>query len=85
MERLHEALAAIVDQGRAFAAQRLGGKRRRIATDHDGGGMELHELGISNHGPGAGGDRKAESAGFMRVGRDGIEMPDAAGCEHHRA
>ena len=44
MDRGHEALALLVDQDRAFAAQRLGGQRRGIAADGDGGGMELHEF-----------------------------------------
>ena len=75
----------VVDQRRAFAAQRFGRERRRIAADHDRGRVELHEFGIGDHGAGARGDRKAEAAGLGRVGRDGIEMADAAGREHHRA
>ena len=47
--RGHEALAARVDQRRAFAAQRLGGQRRRVAADVDGGGVELHELRVADH------------------------------------
>ena len=44
MQRQHEALALVVDQGRAFAAQRFGRQRRRIAADHDRGRMKLHEF-----------------------------------------
>ncbi len=44
MARRHEAFAAGVDQYRAFAAQRLGRERRRIAADHDRGRVELHEF-----------------------------------------
>ena len=45
---------------RAFAAQRLGRERRRIAADHDRGRVELHELRIGDDGAGARGDREAE-------------------------
>ena len=44
----HEAAAGLVDQDRAFAAQRLGGQRGGVAADVDRGGMELHELGIGD-------------------------------------
>ncbi len=85
MARQHEALALVVDQCRAFAAQRFGRQRRRIAADHDRGRMKLHEFRIGDHRAGARGDRKPEAAGFGRIGRHGIEMPDAAGRQHHRA
>ena len=85
MPRLHEALALVVDQGRAFTAQRFGRQRRRIAADHDRGGMKLHEFRIGDHGTGARGDRKPEATGLGRIGRHRIEMPDAAGRQHHRA
>ena len=61
MERQHEALAGVVDQRRAFAAQRLGRERRRIAADIDRGRMELHEFGIGDDGAGARRDRKARA------------------------
>ena len=64
MQCAHEALAAAVDQQRAFATQRLGGERRRVAADIDRGRMELHELGIGDGGAGAGGDGDAFAAGF---------------------
>ncbi len=85
MECRHEAFALAVDQRRAFAAQRLGRKRRRIAADHDRGRVELHEFGVGDHGAGARGDRKARSVGLGRIGGDGIEMADAAGRQHDRA
>ncbi len=85
MARLHEALAAVVDQCRAFAAQRFGRKRSWVAADHDRGRVELHEFGIGDHGACARGDRKPQSAGFKRIGRHRVEVTDAAGCEHHRA
>jgi len=85
MTRQHETLAIGVDQRRPFAAQRLRRQRCRIAADHDGGGVKLHEFRIGDHGAGARGDRKARSACFKRIGGDGIEMAEAAGREHHRA
>ena len=85
MTRQHEALAMIVNEGCAFAAQRFGRKRRRIAADHDRGRVELHEFGIRDDGAGACGDRKAKAARFLRIGGHGIEMPDAAGREHDGA
>ena len=48
-------------------------------------GMKLHEFRIGDHGAGARGDRKPEAAGLGRIGRHRIEMPDAAGRQHHRA
>ena len=64
MQCAHEALAAAVDQQRAFAAQRLGGERRGVAADIDRGRMKLHELCIGDGGAGAGGDGDAFAAGF---------------------
>ena len=49
VQRRHEALSGAVDQNGALAAQGLGGERRGIAADVDGGGMELHELGVGDH------------------------------------
>ena len=51
--RSHEALALVVDQHRAFAAQRFGRQRRGIAAHRDGGGMELHEFRIGDQRAGA--------------------------------
>ncbi len=84
MASLHEPFASLVDQRRAFAAQRFGRQRRRIAADHDRGGMKLHEFRIGDHGAGARGDGKAQPAGLQRICRHRIEVPDAAGRQHHR-
>ena len=84
-ERQHEALARLVDQHRAFAAQRFGRERRRIAADHDRGRVELDEFGIGDDGAGARRDRKPEPARLGRIGGHRIEMADAAGREHDRA
>ena len=51
VDRQHEAFAAIVDEGRAMAAQRLGGKRRGVLADIERGRMELDEFGIGEHAP----------------------------------
>ena len=85
MDRAHEALAASVDQHRAFAAQRLGGERGRVAADIDGGRMELHELGVGDHRAGPGGDGDAFAARLARIGGDGVDLAGAAGREHHGA
>ena len=58
----HEALARAVDQHRAFAADRLGRERRRIAADVDRGRMELHEFRIGDQRAGARRDGEALAA-----------------------
>ena len=78
MDLQHEALAGRVDQGRALAAQRFGGKRCRIAAEGERRRMELHELGIGDHRAGAGRHAEAAAFRFRRVGRDRIEVADAA-------
>ncbi len=83
--RQHEAFAFVVDQRGAFAAQGLGRKRRRIAPDHDRGGVKLHEFRIGDNCACACSDRETEPAGLRRICRHGIEMPDAAGRQYHRA
>ena len=70
---------------RAFAAQRFGRERRRVAADIDGGRMELHELGVGDHRAGAGGDGDALAARLAWIGGDGVDLARAAGREHDRA
>ena len=82
VEGLHEALAGFVDHDRAFAAQGLGGERRGIAANGDGGGVKLDEFRIRNHGPRFRRHADADAAGLNRVGGDGVEMADAAGRQH---
>ncbi len=62
----------------------LCGERRGIAADGDGRGMELHELGVADRRAGAGGHAEALTAGFERVGGDGVECADATGGEDDR-
>ncbi len=85
MERQHEALALLVDEHRALAAQRLGGERRRIAADVERGRVELHELGVGDDRAGAGRGGEAAAPRLARVGGDGVEPADAAGRQHHGA
>ena len=76
---------ARIDQLGALAAQRLGGERRRVAADVDGGRVELHELGIGDDRAGARGHAEAAALRFRRVGGDGVEVADAAGGQDHGA
>ncbi len=84
MHRRHKAPAGLVDQDGAFAAERFGGERRRIAADSDSGGMELHELGIGDDRPAARRHPDPFAARLQRVGRQAIKRADAAGGEDHR-
>ena len=83
--RGHEALALVIDQHGAFAAQRFGRQRRGIAADRDGGGMELHEFRIGDQRAGARRHAQAFAARFQRIGGDGIERAQPAGGEDHGA
>ncbi len=49
MDGRHEALACLVDEDGAFAAEGLGGEGRRICTGGDGRGVELDEFGIGDY------------------------------------
>ena len=57
--RAHEAFAVAVDQRRAFAAQRFGCERRRIAADVMAVGWNCTNSAIGDHGAGARRDGKA--------------------------
>ena len=67
--------AALVDQRRALAAQRLGEERQRIALDGERGGMELHELEVDQPRAGRGGQQQPVAgrlaAGWWCSGRAG--------------
>ena len=82
MDGGHEALAQIIDEDSAFAAQRLGGEGRRIGTGRNGGGMELDEFGIGNDSPGTGRHTHGMAAHAGRIGGDGIKAAQAAGGQH---
>ena len=80
----HEATARFIDQDRAFAAQRLGDERRRIACARNGRRMELHEFGVRDDGACAGRQGDALSARLYWICGDRIELADAAAGEHRR-
>ena len=50
----------------------------------NGGGMELHEFGIGDHGTRARRHAEAFAARFRRVGRDGIKRAETARREYDR-
>ena len=70
---------------RAFAADRFGRERRRIAADVDRGRVELDELGVGDHRARACRDRKAVAARFARIGGHRVEMTEPPRGEHGRA
>ena len=82
MDAEHEALAEIVDERRALAANRLGYERHRIAPDRERGRMKLHELHVGEQGAGARRHRDAVAGRFDGIGRVAIEPADAAGRKH---
>src|SRR5262249_58283820 len=84
MQCTEETLAAPIDEDGAFAAQRLGGERRRIAADIDGGRVKLHELSVGNGGACSCGNGDALAARFAPTCGDGVELARATGCQHDR-
>ena len=85
VHRAHETLPPPIDEQRAFAAQGLGGERRGILANIDGGRMKLDELGVGDDRAGAGGDGDALATRLARIGGDGVDLARAAGCEHDGA
>jgi hypothetical protein len=83
VDRAHEAVAAGIDEQCAFAAQRFSRERCGVASDIDGGGMELHEFGIGDHSSGPSGNGDAFAARLARVGGDGVDLAGASGCKHN--
>ena len=80
----HERLALGVQQPRAFAAQRLGQQESRLARQHQGRRVELHELEIGNAGAAAVRHRHAVAGRHRRIRRIAIDVARAAGREQHR-
>ena len=85
MIALHEALAAVVAQIRALAAQGLGDQETRDAGERESGGVELVELHVGQLGPGLGGQRDAVAGGYGGVGGVGVDLACAAGGDEHGA
>jgi hypothetical protein len=80
----HKSSARFIDKDCAFAAQSLGGERRRVAPDGDRGGVELNELRICDHGTSAGGHAETLAACLAGIGRDGEKRTEATSRENHR-
>ncbi len=79
----HEALAGLVAQVRALAAQRLGDEQHGLLPGHgQPGGVELHELQVADGGAGAIRHGDAVAGGHARVGGAPVHLPRAAGGEH---
>ncbi len=72
----------LVHQRCAFAAQRLRGERGGVSADHDGGRMKLHEFRIGDGRARARGDGQSETTGLGRIGRNCVEVSDAASRKH---
>ncbi len=75
---LHEALAAIVAEVGALAAQRLGEQEAGYAGEGEGGGMELVKLHVGEIGAGLEGEGDAVAGGDRGVGGVGVDLPRAA-------
>ena len=79
----HEALAGVVAQVGALAAQRLGDELHRLLPGHgQARGVELHELEVADRGAGAVGHGHAVAGGHRGVGGAPVHLPGAAGGEH---
>ena len=85
MVTLHEALAAIVAQVSALAAQRFGKQKARGPGEEKRGGMKLVELHVGQLGASFGGQRNAVACGHRGVGGIGIDLARAARRDEHRA
>ena len=78
------ALAGLVDQHGALAAQGLADQRHGIEPDIERGGMELHELHVGQRRAGARRQRQPLADGAQRVGGVGVEAAQPAGGQHDR-
>ena len=77
-----------VDEERALAADRLGDQRLLAAgplAEPEHGRVELHELEVGDHRAGAQRRGHAVAGRDRRVGRRGVDLPEAAGGQHDRA
>ena len=79
VDRFHEAMAGLVDQGRAFPAQGFGTQRGGVETGIEGGGVELHEFGIADHRAQT---RRHRHGLALGDGRRGGQGKQAAGAAH---
>ena len=80
-----EPAAVLFHEMRAGAAHGLGDERRRVhAGELERRGMELQELEVAQLGPHLVRERPAVAGGAERIRRDGVQLADTAGGEHHR-
>jgi hypothetical protein len=80
---LHEAVAVLVDQDGAFAAQGFSEQGHGIGAGREGRGVELDELQIHQTGTGPGGHGETIARGFLGIGGVEIELAQATGRQHH--
>ncbi len=83
VDRLHEALPAIVEEHRSSPAQRLGQERLGIARDRERRRVKLHELEVRKPHAAACRGGQARAACARRVGRAFEARADPARCEHN--
>jgi len=82
MDSGHEAAARLVNKRGAFTAQGFGSKRRGIAINVDGGGMELYEFRVCNHGTSTGRHAHPLPTRVERICRDRVERANTARRKH---
>jgi hypothetical protein len=85
---LHHPGAGVVDEERALPAHRLGDQRllaQRVLTEPHHRRVELHELQVAQHRPGAQRERHPVAGRDRGVGRGGEHLAQAAAGEHDRA
>ena len=85
VQRRHEAAAILVDQDRAFAAQRFGGERRGIAADATMAvGWNCTNSGSAISAPARAAMPRPSPRDSERIGGDGVKRAQSAGRKNHR-
>ena len=82
MQALHEALAALVDEVRALAADGLADEHAAGAGHVERGGVELEELEVGELRARAPRHGQAVAGGDLRVGGLAVHLPRPAGRQH---
>ena len=85
MVALHEALAVVVAQVGAFAAEGLGEQEAGRAGQGQGGGMELVELHVGEFRIRTSGEGDAVAGGYGGVGGVRVDLACAAGGDEDGA
>ncbi|GIW72245.1 MAG: hypothetical protein KatS3mg102_1787 [Planctomycetota bacterium] len=83
MDLGHEAAALAVHQPPALAPHRLGDQRAASARDIERRRVELDELQVGQHRPGAQGHRHPVAGRLRRVGRLAEQLASTARRQHH--